>query len=174
MEIQAQMDSDEESEDDDEYQNRPDKDVEMEAASQATPRPIPHAVEPEIMHIPPRTSTPEPGQRPPTIRPPPLGKFMTPQRQQVGRARAAAEEPVRHSMGGEGARRVPMETKWKVKDIVVPSREDEDSGAGEDVASETPKQATPTRRIVAKTTEQERKVYFRDVLHPCQVLTGYL
>ncbi|KAF9446457.1 hypothetical protein P691DRAFT_708518 [Macrolepiota fuliginosa MF-IS2] len=67
----------------------------------------------------------------------PLGSFMTPQVTQKpapfdrgdslepSRGRLGGGPPVRYSMGGE-ARRVPLEPLWRVKDIVIPLKEDED------------------------------------------------
>jgi hypothetical protein len=89
---------------------------------------------------------------------------MTPQR--VGPERNAMIDAGRYTLGGgrEGPQRVALETKWKVKDIVVPlRRQDESDEEGEDAEERSTRERTPlespiVRRVVQKASEDEKKV----------------
>lgn len=99
--------------------------------------------------------TPTPVQAPATphqVRRP-LGNFMTPQPFAASGSNGIGGG--RYSMaGGTGPRRVKMEPTWKVRDIVVPLRgDDEKEGANEEEGGAIV--ATPNR---ARLSDEERKV----------------
>ena len=88
-------------------------------------------------------------------RAPTLGDFMTPQRPGHGRSAAAG----RYSLGGdnESPQRVSMETKWKIKDLVVPLREEDNE---EEQVAESPL----ARRVAQKTSDEEKQVRFAQLV----------
>lgn len=85
----------------------------------------------------------------------PLGNFMTPQPLTARGSNGIGGG--RYSMaGGTGPRRVKMEPTWKVRDIVLPLRGDDEK---EEVNEEEGGGVTMTPRR-AKLSDEERKVSF--------------
>ncbi|KXN89208.1 hypothetical protein AN958_05911 [Leucoagaricus sp. SymC.cos] len=96
-------------------------------------------------------------QATPTRRP--LGSFMTPQAggrfgqsdsgesTETPRGRLGGGPPIRYSLGGE-ARRVPLESSWRVKDLVVPFKGESTRHVAPIVAAE-PNAGAPRRSLVS-------------------------
>ena len=128
-----------------------------------------------------------------------LGKFMTPQvaAPVLGRGRAEggrfsmgtplAASAGRYDEGWGGARRVRRENAWKVRDIVIPVKEqndEEEQGEEEEPTNKVELQlkerdggmeiSSPTKAARAKLSEEERKVKWNVSITWFFVLIGSL